>query len=520
MPGNTQIGYGVMPLQAYLDKMEQTCIYEDPNQLENFFRHSLKDLTPDAPLFESDQPRRNNFSKDRLNLRHCGKRVDTEPDLPDGTFLDHHFLVKDPRGIATDPDMKQLRKQKEARGKFIKFYKDHDDSVPSEGRSQSKVIQDIKGAFYSVKERLKIFDDSLTGWHNGGVSQVKYAQKCKDTFDSDYKVPNMRDEVCGNRRSVINDLSNNTSIGWKRTTDHKFKVSHYSKVRKHMTKTDLTKNRANAKVEHDILVSVQDQVVPKSVSLKMIDFSRKRYNDIKSGSHVTLGESLYDRTRSKKLNVEDIYKIQQKATVSQEDTANALLHSENVSHMTGRNVLHNANSSNLMRKTVTNPTIVENMSSINRKMSSRERKDLREHMTQSDEYKDITEVGKNKNTNSKLKVSNKSLWKSNSDFDKGKSMNVANYSKLAKLVQIQNPKDHNHYDFEKYNTEQKTTGQRKKNMKNPELEHMKTTEVDNEFGDEVNADQSIGFMGSKDMRTYHEREEYDYNNLDEVIAKN
>ncbi len=84
------VGSGsLMPESFYLKKMETTCIYEDPDQLENFYRQSLKDISPDKPFFESDQPRYNNFSQDRLNLRHYGKRVETLPYLPDGTFLDH-----------------------------------------------------------------------------------------------------------------------------------------------------------------------------------------------------------------------------------------------------------------------------------------------------------------------------------------------------------------------------------------------------------------------------------------------
>jgi hypothetical protein len=142
MPGSSLQGsYGSVPISEYLKKMEQTCLFEPEDQLDNYMRDSLKNTDTDTPLFESDQPRRDNHSRERLSLRHTGRRTEAEPFLPDGSFLDYEFLNADPRGTAVGPDMMKHRKQQEARGKFIKMGYDDDMSVPSEGRSQARVLK-------------------------------------------------------------------------------------------------------------------------------------------------------------------------------------------------------------------------------------------------------------------------------------------------------------------------------------------------------------------------------------------
>ena len=56
--GNSLSGqYGDMPFDMYLRKIEQSCDYENPNQVDDYQRDLLKDFRPDAAFFESDQAR-------------------------------------------------------------------------------------------------------------------------------------------------------------------------------------------------------------------------------------------------------------------------------------------------------------------------------------------------------------------------------------------------------------------------------------------------------------------------------
>jgi hypothetical protein len=314
-------------------------MFEDPDMLDSYYRSTLKNMHCDKPMFESDQPRRDNYSEDRLNLRHSGARVTTQPFLPDGTFLDFQALEGDSRGTALDPDMKLHRKQQEARGKFIKFYSDEDNSIPSEGRTQARVIADIKGQFYRVKDQLKIFDTSMDSRHNGGTKQILRTNAAEQMQEKSAKEYEMADTMRSNTQNVTNSLSNNTSIGWRRTTDHIFKVAKYGLVRKIQDgkSQDFLKNRQNATIAHDVLVSYQGQNVMKSVSLKMIDLAKKKQNSLQFGDAANFANSKNGVQRSQKLTPKDLSRMMSESVdVSQGAAAHATLNGEQVSHVTGK----------------------------------------------------------------------------------------------------------------------------------------------------------------------------------------
>lgn len=504
--------------EMYQKKMEMTCIFEDPDQLNNYFRSSLKDLRPDLPMFESDQKRTNNYSQDRLNLRHCGKRVAATPDLPDGTFLDYAFLEKDVRGIRLDPNMNKYKDQQFARGKFIRHGIDDDNSVPSSGWNPTKVMKDIKGQYYNLKNRLKIFEESQYGRHNGGTQQVeRNLQKNNYMQQHNDRKPIMRDETGYNRNNVVNDLSNNTSIGWKRTTDHRFQVAKYGQMRNNakLDDQDWSKNRANARVEHDILLSWKDQTVSKALTLKMIDIAKKKSADIENGKNISFEEGLDSQVRSVKLTPADLCGIQaHDSKMSQDDAAHTMLYGDQVSHRKGSHIIHNPDS-NLMAKTVIDPFILDFMSSINRKMSPREIDDLRNQIIQSDEYHGILIRQKNRKCNQKIKNNNELLWNSVANFEKGTSMNIANYSRLTKIRNA----NKNEYDYENYKTSQKISTQKKRLLTN-DMYMPDAVKYDNAYGDERTGTKLCGALGAKYMNNFHEREDIEYNNLDEIISKN
>jgi hypothetical protein len=512
-------GYN-MPQSAYLKKMERTCMYEDKDQLYNFYRDSLKDLRPDKPLFESDQTRRNNFSEDRLNIRHVGKRVATMPDLPDGTFLDFDGLQSDVRGTALDPDMKQHRRQQEARGKFIKQGNDEDNSVPSAGWNPTHLIRDMTAQFYPLKQRMKIFDDSMNGMSAGtGINQKQRKNTAECMQETDASQPEMQDEICYNRANKTNTLSNNTSIGWRRTTDHMFQVAKYGMMRgKTNANADIIKNRSNAHVTHDVQVSYRDQMVSKALSLKMIDLSKRKKNDMDAAADNDniLGESTKTQVRTKKITPADMAGMQARETdESQGASAHTQLGGEQAQHVTGA-MTSQQTDSNRMGKVVVDPFIIEYMASINRKMSPRDVEDLRENVLQSVELSGLMVEQKTKQAQSS-EVGNELMWMSGANFERGNSMKMANYRKMKAMPTA---KDQNHYDFEEYKQSQKTSGQRRGNIQNPELYGMEVIDFDHNRGVEVVGTKLVGKRGSKYMNPYMDRGDTDNALLSELTARN
>lgn len=484
-----------MPESAYLRKMEQTCIYEDPLQLNNHFRNTLRDYRPDAPLFESDQARRpeNNYSMDRLNLRHGGARTLDDPYLPDGTFIDYDFLQKDPRGIAVEPDMRKHREQQEARGKFIKHGIDSDDSVPSDGRHPAKVNHDIKSQFYRLKDQWKIFDESEYGWHNGGTTKVKQTGQALCMQKTTDKAPELRDEACSNRQNAVHSLSNDTSIGWRRTTDHVFKVAQYGQVRPlaSINIQNWTKNRGNSKLDHDILLSWKDQNVPKSLALKMIDLTSRRKADLEAGKSLQFQQSTKQDNRARMIVRDDL----EAQNATKTTHAQSLL-SDN--QLVFKSAPKPKADNNLTKKTIIDPIVFDFICSINQKMAPRDMKDLRENVKRSCEARGLlTEATtKGKGSLRKLNRGNEGLWKSKADWVKGSSLKVANYSQCRA---IKDPNRLKSLDGDQYHGISHFNAQRRGRLTNDAYD-FENVEHEVVYGEEADRVKIIGKMGSKNIR--------------------
>ncbi len=524
MPGASEStnGYGEMPIAMYLQKIEQTCIYEDSDLMYNYNRASLKDIRPDKPMFESDQPRRENFSADYLNMRAYGSRSTAEPYLPDGTFLDFDGMARDPRGTATEPNMMAHRKQQEARGKFIKYYNDEDNSVPGEGRTPQQVIKDIKGSFYQVKDRMKIFEESMNNMHNGGASVHKITTSRECMQRTDAKHPDMRDEICNNRSSKVNDLSNNTSIGWRRTTDNRFQIARYGHIRSVRNKKNdnVNKNRSNATLDMDIPVAFRDQNVAKSLALKMIDLSKKRQNDIINGKSLHFEESQQQSGKNyKKISNADLSAMERNETdASQPMTANADINGVRSQHVTGGMVKSKLDA-NRMAKSDVSIDIVKQMMSVNRTMNTKKLDDLREAIKQSADMNDFLHQQNNKSANHQ-EIKNELLWQSKANHEKGDSYKIANYKKTIDSMIINKPQNHDSVEWEDYKKSQKISDQRRGNLITSYMSGINTTEYDNKDGLEIVHTKSIGGMGSKYMRKFMERDDDDRETLGEITAHN
>ena len=109
MPYSGQAGqYGLISESIIRSKYEQTNDHYDPLTMENYRRNLLSDERPDKPFFESDQPRYDNHSAERLALRHSGHRSGATPWHPE---INLELKERDPRGISTDPNFRKFRKR-------------------------------------------------------------------------------------------------------------------------------------------------------------------------------------------------------------------------------------------------------------------------------------------------------------------------------------------------------------------------------------------------------------------------
>ena len=226
------IGFEMFP-----EKYEQTDMEEDPQQLDDNWRSILMDRNPDDPTFEHEEARRNNFSRDRINLRSGGARVNTLPYQNED--FDTQFHDKDPRGWSGAHDWKEYRRVQEKMMSQIDFKDDGDYSVPSEGIHPNTMYKNIKAAFNWTKARMKWFSTSKDNFHNGGIGKYKWQHASNVGFTDVEDTSSMVDprymEADG-RSHKTTQLSNIVNTGSKflranTTTDQEVKVASYGKLR-------------------------------------------------------------------------------------------------------------------------------------------------------------------------------------------------------------------------------------------------------------------------------------------------
>lgn len=220
------MSYGAIDEGMVARKYEQTAFYEDPFQVENSIRDELRDFTPDQATLESDMPRREYQSTSRIHLRESGSRGDN-PEHPE-IFIG--FTDRDPRGVATDPDFKQMANQSWARRRFKEatMYNDDDHSVPSQGIHPNKMRWQIRQSQHELKKRLKIFSTSKDALKPGmsPVSQRNGSEVDKTYAESERMDQHLPSDMVFTQGKTA-ELSNDTNIGWWQTTDHEFKVAQY-----------------------------------------------------------------------------------------------------------------------------------------------------------------------------------------------------------------------------------------------------------------------------------------------------
>lgn len=231
-PTGSDMGYEMFP-----EKYEKTEVHEDPDELYNHYRTTLKDYTPDQEnLMASGEPRRDTHAREKINLRSGGARVNTMPYANEN--FDLQFHDEDPRGWSTEQPWGEYRRVIEGQLNRIDFKDDGDYSVPGTGIHPNTMYKQIRGAQDWVKARLKIFSTSKDNFHNGGIGKYKWYDKSsaeKVDFEETSVNIDQRYDSYPERMNKTSELSNIVNLGSKMlrtntTTDQLVQVSTYGKL--------------------------------------------------------------------------------------------------------------------------------------------------------------------------------------------------------------------------------------------------------------------------------------------------
>lgn len=283
--------FGDVPQEVIDYKYEVTDLYENEEEVDLFHRSMLTFGGPDPQNFEHEQTRYDNHSEERLNVRYQGARSEFKPYHPE---IFTGFTERDPRGTATDPDMRKLYDQSRFRGRYIRYYNDSDHSIPESGRDERDVIYDKRKMFYPVKNRMKWFSTSKDGRHNGGALGARMTQDINNLTTDGELIDLNKGRAHIHRGDKTTIKSNYLPMGWYRTTDHEFKVAHYGKVYKNMEAGDIDLRRAKgqAHADHSEIVEYRGSAVPKALVQRMKRIATERTENLPAHFQLSMEEKI------------------------------------------------------------------------------------------------------------------------------------------------------------------------------------------------------------------------------------
>jgi len=161
--------YGDMPSSMLTSKFEETDVDESEMIFDDYARNTLTDWSPDTATFAHEEARGSVTARSgRLNWQYYGHRGTADdpyrPEIFDGFGGAED---RDPRGINVDPDFKELRRQGEARMRFVRFSPDMCDQITGGGISEAQVMANHQKIFRHKRENLKIFSQQIDGRREG-----------------------------------------------------------------------------------------------------------------------------------------------------------------------------------------------------------------------------------------------------------------------------------------------------------------------------------------------------------------
>ncbi len=295
----SELSGGIPDEQIYQKMYGHTNVEEDSGEdiLDADRRVILKDLSPDKPWLESQEPRNGGYdphtgaarqggsmSRGQLSLRFNGQRHEASPYIPD-QFLDQEFLVPDPRSCSQEPDFAKMKGQERARGRFIKFYSDggSDMSIPESGINPTVMVKNIRqGAFTGGRDRLKIFstskDNMVLGYNPNPVSNSSRLPH----VTADGTVVSIAD-VDAPYRSNRTTVLSNMDLGWAAVPDQEFTVAKYGDMRAAapISMTNVGQNRrSGGETGQTAQVEFQGQRVSKALALTMMNYMRNKSTSV------------------------------------------------------------------------------------------------------------------------------------------------------------------------------------------------------------------------------------------------
>lgn len=234
--------YGVLTEDLWIKKLERTCMQDNPADVNNYHVSLLRDYNADKETFtqyeQRSQGNQNVLRSSVLNLRHHGARSDATPDHPD-LFLGS----MDRDTYHGQPDFRKIVDQAKARMKYKDLRSDHgsDFTIASGGVSDYELKNNLAKAAKASTSRMKIF---RTAWNSFDPSKY-YTRKNTGNAAKYSQSDELKTDAMVNkqRKSNLENYQDQNAIGYRQTTDHRFKIATYSSIKKQKREADNTTAR-------------------------------------------------------------------------------------------------------------------------------------------------------------------------------------------------------------------------------------------------------------------------------------
>lgn len=496
-------------------KFEITNILENTtNILDNHYKNTLKDFSPEPATFAFEEKRQNYDSVGKLNIHYYGRRNDKEP-FQNDLFLG--FTDKDPRSIHNGPLMGKYQEQIWSRKDDFKysFKDDTDNSVPTSAISESKMQKNKKMSYKGFKERYKNFEESNDAWTPGfkpinSKNSKVFLHDVDDTLPDLTKIKDMK-----NRRDVINEISLQAlPIGWNSVPDQKYKIARYTKLLSQINLKDINilKNKNQQEKDSKENELNTEQKLLKKIILATENFKNKKKTNF-NNQDIIYKISKNNQNRSTNKNKEFL-KNKEILNTSMDDKKNKLIDLLNTKIFSNKDYL---NLNTILYKSISSNNKSYINKGNNKELNNKTIKDkndiLNEILYKSLKSNNLNNLNKgnnkefiNKKSNITMINNNNSefLYKNNDiNNDKlqknNKTYEILNYATIAPSyftnnydsVQSSLEKKINSYDLEKYNHH------RKPNNNSNEVLNSNHYENDMSFKESGFKNRKNGIFGSK-----------------------
>jgi hypothetical protein len=312
----TSFAYGGIPADMILKKYQMTDLGDSPDQtLTSFMRNSLMDRTVDTPWREEhfqrsvDDPEFSANSARMLSMRYEGGRSGLSPHLPDGTFLDFDGARPDPRGTVNLPNMRNYNAQHGARASMISFANDSSDTATSGERHPERTKSDLGSVFHGIKDRLRVFSESLGAFHTGSSGLKQPKPITCDKYETEFPVLDLADSCVRNRSDAVTRVSNDPRVAYRHMTpDHRVKSSHFAKMRAPRTKYSDGSSRYLAAQDHK-MVYFDGKLIRRQLADVIMDLEGQNEQRMLSAQGARYSDSHAVGTRRTRLSTGDLTKL-------------------------------------------------------------------------------------------------------------------------------------------------------------------------------------------------------------------